>query len=263
MGIEAIQSTDTQYACAVNLVIEGVETALESVTYDDALTPYLSAITPRFGSVLGGESVTFTGVGFSATATTTVTIDHVPCDVTAQTTTSVTCTLRNRFDIDEDPSLEINIDGKGLVANKGHVFRYVKRWSDVETWGNDLVPTEGEAVNIPKGMHLLFDLDSSPKLSFVYVEGSLIFAPDADPNHQRTFDAHYVMVRNGYLEIGTEDFPYTSKLTITMHSHVESPYLPIYGNKVIGVRFGQLEMHGQPRPITWTDLKSTADVGAT
>ena len=111
-------------------------------------------------------------------------------------------------------------------------------------------------------MHLLYDVDSTPILSFVTVEGSLIFAPDADPDHHRTFDAHYVMVNGGYLEVGTHEYPYTSKLTITMHSSVDDPYLPIYGNKVIGVRFGQIELHGIHRPVTWTDLYETADVGS-
>jgi len=50
----------------------------------------------------------------------------------------------------------------------------------------------------------LVDVDSTPKLSFVVVEGSLIFAPEADENHERTFEAQYVMVRNGYFEAGTE-----------------------------------------------------------
>lgn len=45
------------------------------------------------------------------------------------------------------------------------------------------------------------------------------------------------MLNNGYMEVGTETYPYTSKLTITMHGNVSAPYLPIYGNKVIGVRF--------------------------
>ena len=37
----------------------------------------------------------------------------------------------------------------------------------------------------------------------------------------------------------------------------------MYGNKVIAVRNGRLEMHGPKRSHVWTDLKSTADVGAT
>jgi G8 domain len=48
-----------------------------------------------------------------------------------------------------------------------------------------------------------------------------------------------------------------------MHSNKLSPYLPTYGNKVIGVRFGVLEMHGVPRPITWTRMSQTANAGAT
>ena len=48
-----------------------------------------------------------------------------------------------------------------------------------------------------------------------------------------------------------------------MHGHKFSEKLPIYGNKVIGVRNGILEMHGKERNPVWTELYSTADVGAT
>jgi G8 domain len=76
---------------------------------------------------------------------------------------------------------------------------------------------EGESVVIPKYLNLLVDIDSSPILNAIDVEGSLIFLPHDKPDTMRTFDAHYIMVKGGYLEIGTEQFPYTSKLTITMH----------------------------------------------
>ena len=117
-------------------------------------------------------------------------------------------------------------------------------------------------IYVPPGLHLLVDVDSTPILSAVLVEGSLIFPPHSDPNHQRSFDARYILVRDGYMEVGTEQFPYTSKLTITMHSDKYSPEIPIYGNKVIGVRNGVLEMHGAPRTPVWTMLDSTADVGS-
>ncbi len=42
-----------------------------------------------------------------------------------------------------------------------------------------------------------------------------------------------------------------------MHSNKESPEIPIYGNKVIGVRNGILDMHGVPRNPTWTELDTT------
>lgn len=118
-------------------------------------------------------------------------------------------------------------------------------------------------IYIPAGLHLLVDIDSTPKLSAVLVEGSLIFPPHpTNPDHQRTFDAHYVLIRDGYMEVGTEEFPYTSKLTITMHSNKYSPEIPIYGNKVIGVRNGVLDMHGIKREPTWTELDVTSDAGS-
>jgi hypothetical protein len=97
----------------------------------------------------------------------------------------------------------------------------------------------------------------------VLVEGALIFAPDANPLHQRFFDAGYIFVSGGYMEVGTEAFPYTSKITITMHGDVSSPAIPTFGNKNIAVRKGELHLVGKERKVTWTMLDKTADIGAT
>jgi len=139
----------------------------------------------RFGSVLGGEVIEFYGTGFSGSATTTVMIDDRECDVDASqaSTIHIICTTLDKPYRPDEPTLVIWIEGMGYVATMGKVFRYVSRWSDSQTWGYDLSPQEGEAVNIPKGLHLLFDIDTGPKLSFIVVEGSLIFPPDNDANH--------------------------------------------------------------------------------
>jgi hypothetical protein len=71
------------------------------------------------------------------------------------------------------------------------------------------------------------------------------------------------MIKDGFMEVGTERFPYTSKLTITMHSDRFDSYLPVYGNKVIGVRYGKLDMHGVERKITWTKLATSVKPGDT
>ena len=120
---------------------------------------------------------------------------------------------------------------------------------------------DGESIYVPAGLNLYVDIDSSPHLNAVIVEGSIIFAPDSDPNHERFFDANYLFISGGLMEVGTEEFPYTSKITITMHSSIDDPYLPIYGNKVIGVRYGTLDMHGIERTPTWTSLESTVEAG--
>jgi hypothetical protein len=95
-------------------------------------------------------------------------------------------------------------------------------------------------------------------LNAIVVEGSIIFAPHpTDTTHHRWFDARYIYINKGRMEVGTEEFPYTSRITITMHSLLSDPYLPIYGNKVIGVRYGTLDMHGVERTPTWTLLETS------
>jgi hypothetical protein len=100
-----------------------------------------------------------------------------------------------------------------------------------------LAPVDGDAIHIPKGMNLLVDIETTPKLSLVNVEGSLIF----DPDHARSFNAEIVLVKNGYLEIGTEEDPFCASepLTITMSgTEFGGSSLPVFGNKVIAVHGG-------------------------
>lgn len=264
IGLEVFSDTNTSTSCTGKITIGGVESDLTAVEYNESVTPYLDVITPRYGAEQGGKTVVFTGSGF--TSTPTVLIDDRECLVVTFDSTTITCTTADKpFSSikPEHPSLVISIDGVGHVATKGFLYRYVANWSNTDTWGGDFIPEEGDAVEIPVGRTLLVDVDSTPILSFITVLGSLIFAPETDKSHQRTFDATYIIVNGGYLEIGTEEFPYDSKLTITMHGDEYTPALPIYGNKCIAVRNGRLEMHGPERSHVWTDLFETADAGAT
>jgi hypothetical protein len=264
-GVESILDSNAQYTCSPKLVVNGVETTLtgSDVVYDGALTTALDEIAPRYGDVAGGDSVTFTGTDFSdQVGDYLILIDGVTCAATAATTTSVTCDTGPRIGIVEG-SLSIHIAGKGEVSLKGNSFQYVNAWSADTTWGGEFAPLEGESIYIPKGLNLLVDIDSTPQLNAIIVEGTLIIAPDVDPTHHRTLDAHYIFVNGGRMEVGTEAFPYTSKITITMHGDITSPYLPTYGNKVLGVRHGTLDMHGPERSPTWTLMETTAEPGAT
>lgn len=138
----------------------------------------------------------------------------------------------------------------------------MNNWSNEATWGGEFLPMDDDTLYIPEGLNLLMDIDSSPLLKAIIIEGSLIIPPDSDPNHIRTLDAYYIFVRSGLMEVGTEDFPYTSKIIITMHGDKQSPEIPIYGNKVIGVRYGTLDMHGVERVPSWTELQTTVMPGS-
>lgn len=47
-----------------------------------------------------------------------------------------------------------------------------------------------------------------------------------------------------------------------MHSTKDSPELPIFGNKVIAMYDGTLDLHGVPRHPTWTTLDTTSEIGS-
>lgn len=62
---------------------------------------------------------------------------------------------------------------------------------------------------------------STPVLSAIIVEGGLYFFSNDEQDIE--LDAHYIYVDEGRLQIGTEDVPFTSKLTITLHGNKFSP----------------------------------------
>lgn len=267
-GVEAIASELATHECTPVIYIgdEALSTnvALAPVTYDSTATALLTRISPRFGSVLGGTTVTLTGENFSASAATTVFFDNRECIVSSQSSTEIVCVTSDKPYVPGDPTTVIEIDGMGLVATQGLVYRYVSLWSDAQTWGYDVPPQEGESIHVPSGQHLLVDVDSVPVLNAIVVEGSIIFAPDEnDPDHERTFDCNFILVFRGYMEVGTEEFPYTSKITMTMHGGRESAKFSIYGSKMIGCRYCQLHMHGNPRTVIWTRIAETAEAGDT
>jgi len=94
------------------VVLNGTETSItNTIEYQGALTTTLTAISPRFGTVVGGTSVTFTGLNFPTdTSLYNIIIDGIVCPVDAATSTSVTCTTGSRPGLVET-SLEINIAG--------------------------------------------------------------------------------------------------------------------------------------------------------
>lgn len=97
-GFETIDSSGVTHDCTPTVRLNGTTTALtNAVTYDSAATPNLTAISPRFGTVKGGETVTFTGTGFPTSINdVTIIIDGVDCAVQTASETQITCTTTKR-----------------------------------------------------------------------------------------------------------------------------------------------------------------------
>ena len=58
-GVETIDNSDSTFQCDVKVILGGSETTLNTVEYTNTLTTTLTGISPRYGPVTGGTSVTF------------------------------------------------------------------------------------------------------------------------------------------------------------------------------------------------------------
>ena len=185
-GYIAIDDNNSSYTCTTQVVLNNTVAAKLSgaVTYQDSLTPMLQSISPRYGTVRGGTVVTFTGTNFVADPTQySIIIDGVNCPVSSATTTQIQCTTGKRPGIIAEQTLTMTINNMGAVATMGLTYMYANLWSDTITWGGEFAPIEGDLVYIPAGLNLIVDVDSTPVLSAVVVDGSLIFPSHPDPTH--------------------------------------------------------------------------------
>jgi len=268
IGNVVIDLTDTNKSCDIVVTTTGgsTQTFPAAVTYSDSATSKVSNISPKYGSYKGGETITLTGSGFSTVmAETSVKIDGIDCVVTLATSTSIECITGARPTVVSTPSTVVSFSGtsvNGYASMQGNDFTYANYWTDLETWGGEYAPQDGESIVIPKGQMLIVDIDNTPQLYAIIVQGSLVFIPHSDPNHHRTIDASYIFIdKGGVFECGTETARYTSKLTITMHGTRQDIQIPTYGNKGIFVRHALFDMHGAFRNTTWTELDTTLAIG--
>jgi len=130
------------------------------------------------------------------------------------------------------------------------------RWSDPAAWPDRRVPAAGAAVAIPQNRTVLLDV-SPPPLASLTVDGALVFG-DADLD----LTAGWIVV-HGTFRVGTSAKPFLHRATITLTgSPDEASALGAGNNRVLGVRGGTLDLHGEPR-AGWTRLAATAPPGAT
>lgn len=80
-------------------------------------------------------------------------------------------------------------------------FRF---WSDVTNWPNETLPVDGDDVHILSGWKMILDIEETPIVELLRVNGILIFSDEIDV-HLR---AKHIFVRAGELLIGNETHPY-------------------------------------------------------
>ena len=70
-------------------------------------------------------------------------------------------------------------------------------------------------------------------------------------------------MNGGTFIAGTEQNPHTSSLTFIMYGGYYGKQQPMFGNKGIGCLNCKFYMYGNPRPMTWTTISATINVGDT
>ncbi|XP_068094025.1 fibrocystin-L-like [Hyperolius riggenbachi] len=226
-----------------------------SFTYSSALTPLIYDVTPKRGGTAGGTRLTITGSMFGNNASLfTVTIAQSPCNVQSANDTQIVC-ITSAHSPSQRAKVRVNVAGQGVATMDNADFFYIDVWSSKYTWGGDLPPDEGSLAVITKGQTILLD-QSTPVLKMLLIQGGTLVFDEADIELQAE---NILITDNGVLQVGTEAAPFQHKAIITLHGHLRSPELPLYGAKTLAVRQGTLELHGIPIPVVWTRLAQTAE----
>ncbi|XP_013209363.1 fibrocystin-L [Microtus ochrogaster] len=247
-----------EQACGVS-VINGKDSTQSTMpfTYTLSLTPLIAEISPRRGSTAGGTRLTVTGSGFSEnTQDVHVSIARDKCDVQHSNRTHIICMTRTHAPSGWSP-VHVSIRNVGMAKLENADFLYVDAWSANSSWGGNPPPEEGSLAVITKGQIILLD-QSTPILKMLLIQGGTLIFDEADIELQAE---NILITDGGVLQIGTEASPFQHKAVITLHGHLRSPELPVYGAKTLAVREGTLDLHGLPVPVVWTRLAHTANAG--
>ena len=138
-------------------------------------------------------------------------------------------------------------------------------WSNVSIWPNATLPAEGDDVTISKGMYVLIDVATLPRLATITIRGAL----EVFDSQDRVIEADLIIIEGGRFVAGYPETPFRNNLRIILHGNTSSPEFryttgtPTLGAKAIGV-FGELILHAEPTSTkTWSLLSATVNPGDT
>ncbi|XP_077992871.1 fibrocystin-L-like [Glandiceps talaboti] len=236
---------------------DATATSSSAFTYQSSMTSVITSVSPTRGGTGGGTIVTITGTGFSD-GENTVTIDGTTCTIISENSTDIVCQTGAHYRTIQT-KVRVEVGNNGIATQDDADYYYVDVWSSIYTWGGLDPPVEGDFVIVPAGQTLVLDTDT-PVLKMLLIEGGSVIFDEKDIE----LNAENILIMDdGLLQVGTEDEPFQHQGIITMHGHVRSTELPVYGAKTLAVRHGTLDLHGIPVPVTWTYLAETAPADAT
>uniref|UniRef100_A0A3Q3K5H6 Polycystic kidney and hepatic disease 1 (autosomal recessive)-like 1 n=1 Tax=Monopterus albus TaxID=43700 RepID=A0A3Q3K5H6_MONAL len=227
-------------------------------TYKSQLTPVITEVSPRRGGTAGGTRLTIAGSSFSTNMNDiNVTIAGSVCDVQSSNNTHIIC-VTNAQQQSQQTKVRVSVRDQGIAKMDNADFFYIDVWSSPFTWGGLSPPETGSFAVITKGQTILLDTNTAV-LKMLLIQGGTLVFDEVDIELQAE---NILITDGGRLQIGQEGAPFQHKAIITLHGHLRSPELPIYGAKTLAVREGVLDLHGIPVPVPWTHLAQTANAGS-
>ncbi|KAH9512877.1 Fibrocystin-L, partial [Bulinus truncatus] len=248
-------------SCDIVANVEGVSyTQTSAYSYDNSLDTSVTSVSPSRGGTGGGTVLTITGTNFGSTIEEiSVKISGAVCNVTSVTDTQILC--RTGAASSGTTTVQVQRNNWGLANQINAVFQYIDLWSSRYTWGGQSPPTDGDFVVIPPNQIILLDTNTTVLKMLLIQGGQLIF----DENNIELQAENILITNNGLLQVGSAEkpFPKQYKAIITLHGHLRSKELPVYGTKTLAIREGTLNLFGSPVNVVWTRLASTASAGST
>ena len=275
-GEAVLQSELSTQLCDLSLLYTGTGSAhdhdhdtkvfLDAVKYEHSMTPFISLVTPNTIILAENLEIVLEGTNLdNPLSDIYIQLNGINCIPIETTSTQTKCKVAAISGLGSNPlPVEYIVLNKGRAVIENTVSNILQighKWSSRATWGLAPLPAAGDTIYIPKGQTLFFDIDNSPILDNIIIEGSLVFL-DADSRETgKDINIHSkrILIQRGNLIIGRETQPYiNNKLTITLHGKHGDRLLPIFGTKFLGNYEGNLQIHGRAKSPCWTYLSESA-----
>lgn len=127
-------------ACDIGVTVfsrSGSVSVLETgaYSYDKAVTPVVTSISPSYGTAAGGTSVTITGQNLPLSVEDAyVDVDGVQCSIMEASSTAIVCLTGERQSIPDEISFSVSSVAYGLAVLGDNTFAYKDLWSSRVTW---------------------------------------------------------------------------------------------------------------------------------
>jgi hypothetical protein len=131
--LEVLVNTASGYA-------KGVKA--DAYSYSTSVTPFVSAISPPFGSAAGGTVITIDGTNLPEDMDDViVTVDGVECAVSSTSATQIVCETGPKPDYTGIFGMTVASKKWGAARFETDPFIYMDKWSDRITWAGAIYRT--------------------------------------------------------------------------------------------------------------------------